>query len=230
MLRLLTKALILTSWLARFSAIAYFYIDSKGRRFLLMTSLAAMCPLLLASGFSYKIESDSGKIAAVTTFLIIYTLAYSPGGGVVPFLYSSEIFPQVLREVGMAWASAVLFFGAGILALTVPQLIHAVGQTALLGLFAGLDFIALILVWLFVPGTERHIATMEEMNYVFGVSTRTHKDYQLKKVAPWWYNCYIRWKDVKEPPSLYRWARLRDRTARNGSASAGINGGGVNRG
>ena len=195
-----------------------------------MTSLAAMCPLLLASGFSYKIESDSAKIAAVTTFLIIYTLAYSPGGGVVPFLYSSEIFPQVLREVGMAWASAVLFFGAGILALTVPQLIHAVGQTALLGLFAGLDFIALVLVWLFVPGTERHIATMEEMNYVFGVSTRTHKDYQLQKVAPWWYNCYIRRRDVKEPPPLYRWARLRDRTARNGSASAGTNGGGVNRG
>lgn len=25
------------------------------------------------------------------------TQAYSPGAGVVPFLYSSEIFPQVLR-------------------------------------------------------------------------------------------------------------------------------------
>lgn len=215
MLRLLTKALMLTLWLARFSAIAYFYIDSKGRRFLLMTSLAAMFPLLLASSFSYKVEGISGKMAAVTTFLILYVLAYSPGGGVVPFLYSAEIFPQVLREVGMAWASSVLFFGAGILALTVPQLIHAVGQTALLGLFAGLDFIALILVWLFVPGTERHIATMEEMNYVFGISTRTHTDYQINKVAPWWINRYILRKDVKELPSLYRWDRLRGRTARN---------------
>jgi hypothetical protein len=206
---------MLTLWLARFSAIAYFYIDSKGRRFLLMTSLAAMFPLLLASSFSYKVEGISGKMAAVTTFLILYVLAYSPGGGVVPFLYSAEIFPQVLREVGMAWASSVLFFGAGILALTVPQLIHAVGQTALLGLFAGLDFIALILVWLFVPGTERHIATMEEMNYVFGISTRTHTDYQINKVAPWWINRYILRKDVKELPSLYRWDRLRGRTARN---------------
>ena len=221
----MTKGLILTSWLTRFSAIAYFYIDSKGRRFLLMTSLAAMFPLLLASGFSYKLESNSGKIAAVTTFLVLYTLAYSPGGGVVPFLYSSEIFPQVLREVGMAWASAVLFFGAGLLALTVPQLIHAVGLTALLGLFAGLDLIALLLVWLFVPGTERHIATMEEMNYVFGVSTKTHTDYQLKKVAPWYYDRYVRRKDVKELPSLYRWSKLRDRAARNGPASASVSGG-----
>ena len=39
-------------------------------------------------------------------------------------------------EVGMAWGSAVTFFGAGVLALVVPQLIHAIGTTALLGLFA----------------------------------------------------------------------------------------------
>ena len=195
-----------------------------------MTSLAAMFPLLLAFGFSFKVESNAGKIGAVATFLIIYTLAYSPGGGVIPFLYSSEIFPQVLREVGMAWASAILFCGAGILALTVPQLIHAIGLSATLGLFAGLDLIALILVWLFVPGTERHIATMEEMNYVFGVSTRTHKDYQLKKVAPWWYKRYIRRRDVKEPHSLYRWSKLRDRAAKSRSASIGVNGGGVHSG
>ena len=39
-------------------------------------------------------------------------------------------------EVGMAWGSAVTFFGAGILAFFVPQLIHAIGHTAVLGLFA----------------------------------------------------------------------------------------------
>ena len=78
------------------SAVAYFYIDSKGRRFLLITSLAAMVPLLLATGFSFK-SHLSVRAGLVSTFLILYTLAYSPGGGVVPFLYTSEIFPQVLR-------------------------------------------------------------------------------------------------------------------------------------
>ena len=150
----------LSANLYSFSAIAYFYIDSKGRRFLLMTSLAAMVPLLLASGFSFLSNDNNVKVGLVSTFLILYTLAYSPGAGVVPFLYTSEIFPQVLRgkqclplseqycsrptqpilmpcvEVGMAWGSAVTFFGAGLLALTVPQLINSIGQTALLGLFA----------------------------------------------------------------------------------------------
>ena len=76
----------------------------------------------------------------------------------MPFLYSSEIFPQVLRgkpnpfertllnqkrgidygdtEVGMAWASAVSWMGAGILDLCVPALIRELGQTGLLCLFA----------------------------------------------------------------------------------------------
>ena len=82
---------------ARSSAVAYFYIDTKGRRFLLMASLAAMVPLLLATGFSFLADNNSVKVGLVSTFVILYTLAYSPGAGVVPFLYTSEIFPQVLR-------------------------------------------------------------------------------------------------------------------------------------
>ncbi|KAL8937673.1 MAG: hypothetical protein Q9216_004307 [Gyalolechia sp. 2 TL-2023] len=137
------------------SLIAYFYIDSKGRRWLLMLSLAAMFPFLLVTAFSFTAHNPP-KQGLVATFL-----AYSPGAGVVPFLYSSEIFPQVLRgmpfvalvhalvhgvpaanadfapeEVGMAWASGVCWMGAGILDLCVPTLIHALSQTGLLCLFA----------------------------------------------------------------------------------------------
>ncbi|KAL8720123.1 MAG: hypothetical protein Q9225_002968 [Loekoesia sp. 1 TL-2023] len=110
----------------------------------------------------------------------------------------------------MAWASAVCWTGAAILDLCVPALIHALGQTGLLCLFAGLDALALFLVWLFVPGPERQIVTMEEMNYIFGVSTRQHVKYQIKSVAPWFVDHYIRRrKDVDLEP-LYRYARVRD--------------------
>ncbi|KAL8914323.1 MAG: hypothetical protein Q9171_001043 [Xanthocarpia ochracea] len=80
--------------------------------------------------------------------------------------------------------------------------------TRLLCLFAGTDALALCLVWLFVPGTERQIATMEEMNYVFGVATRRHMDYQIKEVAPWCYSHYIRrQKGLADLPPLYRYAQ-----------------------
>ncbi len=62
-----------------------------------MASLAAMVPLLIATAFSFDAKSNSAQVGVVATFVVLYTLAYSPGAGVVPFLYSSEIFPQVLR-------------------------------------------------------------------------------------------------------------------------------------
>ena len=110
----------------------------------------------------------------------------------------------------MAWGSAVTFMGAGILALTVPQLIHAIGQPALLGFFAGLDGIALVLVWLFVPGTERQITTMEEMNWVFGVRMRRHVQYQLHEVAPWCYNHYVLRRKQDDLRPLYRYDKSRN--------------------
>ncbi|CAF9936140.1 MAG: hypothetical protein HETSPECPRED_010028 [Heterodermia speciosa] len=173
-----------------------------------MASLAMMFPLLLATGFSFEARNISTQNALVATFLVLYTFAYSWGAGIVPFLYSSEIFPQVLREVGMGWSSCICFLGAGILAITVPLLIHAIGQTAVLGIFAALNSLALLLVWLFVPGTERHIVTMEEMNYVFGVATRKHMRYQRDEVGPWFWQKYVRMKrEVKEPGPLYDYAR-----------------------
>ena len=71
----------------------------------------------------------------------------------------------------------------------------------------GLDTIALVLVWLLAPGTERQGITVEEMNYVFGVSTARHVNYQLHVVAPWFYRHYILRRDVEVPPSLYRYAQ-----------------------
>lgn len=148
----------------RFSPLAYFTIDSKGRRFLLLLSLMLMVPLLIAAGFSLEITTthpnSSVRVGVFETFLILYTAAYSPGAGVVPFLYSSEIFPMVHRgayilfslfaarlvtdlfflkrfkEVGMSLSCSVNFVLAGVLALTVPQLQVHLGQTRLLGLFA----------------------------------------------------------------------------------------------
>ena len=61
-----------------------------------MASLGLMFPLLIASAFSFEASSLPVQNALVTTFLVLYTFAYSWGGGVVPFLYSSEVgtFPK----------------------------------------------------------------------------------------------------------------------------------------
>ena len=47
-----------------------------------------MVPLLLATGLSFLATDSSLQTGLVATFLVLYTLAYSPGGGVVS-TYSS---------------------------------------------------------------------------------------------------------------------------------------------
>ncbi|KKA23334.1 Sugar transporter [Rasamsonia emersonii CBS 393.64] len=222
---------------AVFSPLAYFSIDSRGRRFLLLLSLVLMFPLLIAAGFSLEINNtvrnNPARVGVFEFFLILYTAAYSPGAGVVPFMYSSEIFPLVNRanltlrvtsaEVGMSLSCSVNFLLAGLLALTVPQLQNALGQTRLLGLFAkciltkyyinsGLDALAIILVWLFVPGT-RETVSLEEFNYIFGVPTGRHIEYQMAEVLPWIVREYVPWLFTRYLPWAVRHYFLRDSKA-----------------
>lgn len=158
----------------------------RGRRFLLLTSLILMIPFLIATAFAFDIDATrhrTAHIAVVELFLILYTAAYSPGAGVVPFAYSSEVFPLGNREAGMSLACSVNFLMGGALVLTVPPLVNSWGATRTLGLFAGLDGLAAILVWLFVPGTVE-VITLEEFNDIFMVPTfgkHGHVAYQLSK-------------------------------------------------
>lgn len=55
--------------------IAYFFIDTKGRRWLLMLSLALMLPFLIGTAFSFKAAEDSSRQRGLTaTFLVLYTM------------------------------------------------------------------------------------------------------------------------------------------------------------
>jgi hypothetical protein len=70
---------------------------------------------------------------------------------------------------------------------------------SLLTRYRGLDSLAIILVWLLVPGT-REVTTLEEMNYIFGVPMLRHIQYQLMEVLPWLTMKYIPWWITKYLP------------------------------
>ena len=54
--------------------VAYFYIDTKGRRWLLMLSLTLMFPFLLATAFSFKVPDRSSQQGLTAAILVIYTV------------------------------------------------------------------------------------------------------------------------------------------------------------
>jgi hypothetical protein len=125
---------------------------------------------------------------------------------------SAEVFPLVSREVGMAVSVAVNLLGAGVLVLVFPMLMHRIGTTGSLAIFAGLNVVAFFLVYLFVPETRRR--TLEELQYTFDLPTRLHVDYRAHYIRQ--YLVKNAWKiltrqDVRPPVPFYRWARRRQR-------------------
>lgn len=81
-----------------FTLPAYLYIDTRGRRFLLLISLAGMTLSLAAVSSFFYISDKDVRLGLVTSFCIaIFTFLYSIGAGPIPFTLSAEVFPLALR-------------------------------------------------------------------------------------------------------------------------------------
>ncbi|KAI9709037.1 MAG: hypothetical protein M1812_007793 [Candelaria pacifica] len=177
-------------------------IDTYGRRALLIFTFPQMAWTLLAAGFCFLIPKETGgghaQLGCVAFFVFLFAAFYSPGEGPVPFTYSAEVFPLSHREVGMSWAVATCLFWAAVLSISFPRILAVFTPTGAFGFYAGLNIVALVLIFLFVPETKQR--TLEELDYVFAVPTRTHARYQVTKALPFWFKKYIFRRNVVLEP------------------------------
>ena len=107
----------------------------------------------------------------------------------MPFTYSAEVFPLSHREVGMSWAVATCLFYAAVLSICLPAMLNVMGVIGVFMFYGGLNLIAFCMIFLFVPETKQR--TLEELDYVFAVPTRTFMKYQLTKTLPFWIKRYV---------------------------------------
>ncbi|KUJ06831.1 uncharacterized protein LY89DRAFT_398766 [Mollisia scopiformis] len=169
---------------------ALWTIDTFGRRALLLFTFPNMAWSLLAAGLCALISTKiTAHLALVAMFIYIFAMFYSPGEGPVPFAYSAEVFPLSHREVGMGWAVATCLFWACVLTLFLPLMLAAMTPTGVFGFYAGTNIVALIMIFLWVPETKQR--TLEELDYIFAVPTRTHMRYQITQALPYFINRYI---------------------------------------
>jgi sugar porter (SP) family MFS transporter len=181
---------------------AIWTIDTFGRRSLLLFTFPQMAWTLLAAGMCFFIPTSSkAHLGLVAMFIYLFAAFYSPGEGPVPFTYSAEVFPLSHREVGMAWAVATCLFWAAVLSITFPRMVAAMTIEGAFGFYAALNATAFCMIFLFVPETKQR--TLEELDYIFAVPTRTHMRYQLFTVLPWWFNRYILRRKGEACPPLY---------------------------
>ncbi|KAL8869867.1 MAG: hypothetical protein Q9174_003946 [Haloplaca sp. 1 TL-2023] len=165
----------------------------RGRRFLLLTSLAGGSITLLLTSMMFYINDSGVRERMITLFIFLFTAINAPGAGVIPFLYCAEIFPNEGRELGMSWAIFWNFFGAGSVALMVPFGIDY-GHREILAIFAGLSAVAFIFVY-FCVFTTNHTTSLEDYSYVFGKKMTDHIKLQARRL---WF-----WKD--KPAQSFVW-------------------------
>ncbi len=183
-----------------FALPAVYTIDTFGRRNLLLVTFPLMAVFLLVTGFAFYIPEGDARIAVVALGIYLFTMAYSPGEGPVPFTYSAEAFPLYIRDTGMAYATAVLWFFNFVVAITFPRLLSAFRAQGAFGWYAGWNVIGFILILFFLPETKA--LSLEELDQVFSVPTRIHAAYQLKAL-PHNIKKYIFRMKVKPLPPLY---------------------------
>ncbi|KAF8498008.1 general substrate transporter [Gautieria morchelliformis] len=164
-------------------------IDTYGRRTLLLFTFPHMTWTLLAAGLSFIPSNSNAHLGIIALFIFLFAAFYSAGEGPVACTYSAEVFPLSHREVGMSWAVATCLFWAAALSVTFPRLLAAFTIPGAFGFYAGLNMVAFCMIFLFVPETKQR--TLEELDYVFAVPTRTHVKYQLTKALPYWFKRYV---------------------------------------
>ncbi len=153
--------------------IAMRYIDGWGRRKLLLYTTAAMAAslALVAIGFS---QIDLGPItgqpsteqaAAVAgsgsawpyitlSFMVLFTLSYALGLGIVPWLIQSEIFSGQVRGVGAGLATATNWSTNLLISATFLHLVKLIKPQGCFGLFSVVSAVSCGFTYLQLPETS----------------------------------------------------------------------------
>lgn len=78
----------------------------------------------------------------------------------------------------MSLAVATNLFWAAILTLVFPRLTDVLGNTGALGLFAGLNVVAFVMIFLLVPETKQR--TLEELDSICKEYPKTEQEFGRK--------------------------------------------------
>ncbi|CAG9818841.1 unnamed protein product [Phaedon cochleariae] len=137
-------------------------IDRFGRKILLLCSIIFMMLSGLVVGIFFslsdrKVLDDDGiaKIGFLPIMgLIIFMIAFSLGFGPIPWLVSAELMPPEIKSTACSLAAIFNWFLAFIVTRFYENLKNAIGGDSTFYIFAGISFIGIIFVFMFVPETK----------------------------------------------------------------------------
>ncbi|KAK5629223.1 hypothetical protein RRF57_004938 [Xylaria bambusicola] len=168
-----------------FGAVNFFFglpafksIDTLGRRKWLVWTLPLMSFFMLAGALSFPIpweyrSSDYNTVRMVAFWLYLHAAVYSPGLDRTNTVHTG--FGK-----GCAFAIAVNLGFAGLLTIVFPTINNNLRPSGSLGLFAGFNFVAFVLVFLLVEETKE--LSLEDLSRVLNVPKHKFIQHQVAYV------------------------------------------------
>ncbi|EWY82192.1 hypothetical protein FOYG_14309 [Fusarium oxysporum NRRL 32931] len=151
---------------------AAFLIDKLGRRpLLLIGGVGSGIAMFYLAGYSKVSGSfehippmDAGAKTAVA-MVYIYALFYGMSWNGIPWLFTSEIIPNRVRTLGMAFCICAQWVTQFIVVYSLPHMIIGITYGTFL-FFGACTIFAIIFAWLFIPETKG--VQLEDMDLLFG--------------------------------------------------------------
>jgi MFS family permease len=170
---------------------AVWTIDTFGRRNLLLFTFPFMALFQFIMVIAVALPKGTAQRALAIVGMYLFGIAYSPGEGPVPFVYSAESMPLYNRDYGMGIVTAINWLFNFIVSFTWPSMKDSKKGMGPSGAFAWYGVWCLIgwwLILLFVPETKD--LTLEELDQVFQRSTRDYIKHGLAQLR-WFIKYYI---------------------------------------
>jgi MFS transporter, SP family, arabinose:H+ symporter len=147
-----------------FTLVAVALIDKTGRRPLLLLGLLAQVTTLGAIGWMFHAGVHGmALLVAVVSFIAAFAMALGP----IPWILSSEIFPNRVRGRAMSVATFVIWTSCYIVAQTFPMLNDnpKIGPALTFWTYAFCSLLGLIFVLAMVPETKGRSLEEIEMSW-----------------------------------------------------------------
>ena len=131
--------------------IALYFIDSKGRKPLLIWGAIGMTISLayISYGFAFNISSVEILIA-----ILVYIAFFAASFAAILVVITSEMFPNYIRGMAMSITSTANWIFTFIVVQFSPYILNQFGGAILFGIFAICSFLALIFVKIWIPETK----------------------------------------------------------------------------
>ncbi|KAF3052366.1 hypothetical protein E8E11_010967 [Didymella keratinophila] len=176
-----------------FAIPAIWTIDTFGRRNLLLFTFPFMALFQGLMVIAFAIEDGAARRVLAIIGMYLFGIAYSPGEGPVPFVYSSEAMPLYNRDYGMGIVTAINWAFNFIVSFSWPSMSgdKGMGPSGAFAWYAVWCLIGWWMILFFVPETKG--LTLEQLDQVFEKPTSEYVRHGMDQLK-WFIGYYIQRK------------------------------------